>query len=180
MGKTMSVKKLAFCAVCIALAGVASILTVYRFPFGGAITFCSMLIIVVPAWLYGVRIGAACGLVYGMIQFLIGPYIISIPQFILDYVLAFSVMCVAGFFRERKNGLLIGYIVAVFARWIIATCAGLAWVAAGFTAWEGWNPIPYSMAYNGCYIFAEAAITVVILMVPAVRKAMEHVKRQSC
>ncbi|MDD4200931.1 MAG: energy-coupled thiamine transporter ThiT [Eubacteriales bacterium] len=179
MQKTLSVKKLAFCAVCIALAAVASILTIYKFPFGGSVTICSMLIIIIPSWLYGVRIGAACGLVYGMIQFILAPYIISVPQFILDYVLAFSVMCVAGLFREKKNGLLKGYIAAVFARWIVATCAGLAWVAAGFTAWEGWNPIPYSMAYNACYIFAEAAITVAILMVPAMKKALDYVKQQS-
>lgn len=178
--KNMTVKKLAFCAVCIALAAVASMFSIYKFPFGGSVTICSMLIIVIPAWLYGVRTGAACGLVYGMIQFLIGPYFISVPQFVLDYVLAFSVMCVAGIFREHKNGLIKGYIAAVFARWIVATCAGLAWVAAGFTAWDGWNPIPYSMAYNACYIFVEAALTIVILLVPAVRGALEYVKRQSC
>ena len=41
---------------------------------------------------------------------------------------------------------------------------------------EGWNPLLYSICYNGAYIYAEAAITLVILAIPAVHKAIERVK----
>ena len=148
----------------------------YRFPFGGSVTLLSMLVITIPAWIYGPAIGTVSGLVYGLLQFVLGPAFISIPQILLDYVLAFSVMGVAGFVRNKKHSLVKGYAIAVIARWFIATLAGLAWVAAGSSAWEGWNPILYSMVYNGAYIFTEAAITLIIVMMPPVKNVINYVK----
>lgn len=175
----MSIRKLAFCAMCIALAAVASLIRIYRFPFGGSVTFFSMLFIMLPSWFYGVRYGALCGLAFGLIQFMLDPCMISIPQVLLDYVLAFTVMAVAGFFKNKKNSLIIGYSTAIFARWIIATLAGLAWVSAGSTAWNGWSPVPYSMVYNAAYIFTEGIITIAILLVPPVRKSLLRVKAEA-
>lgn len=171
----MSARKMATCAICIALAAVTSMIRLFRFPFGGSVTLFCMLIITLPSYFYGVRTGVLCGLVYGVLQFVLGPCMVSVPQVLLDYILAFSVMGVAGFFRNRPHGLMKGYICAVVARWIIATLAGLAWVAAGSTAWEGWSPLPYSMVYNGAYIFTEGLLTVIILLIPAVRRAIDYV-----
>jgi len=172
----MSVKKLVYCAMCVALAFVTSLIKLYQFPFGGSVTLCSMLFITLPAWFYGWKWGGLCGLVYGLLQFIVEPYILSVPQVMLDYVLAFSVMGVAGFFYNNKNGLLIGYVAAVICRWIIATLAGLVWVSTGSTAWDGWAPLPYSMAYNAAYIFTEGIATFIILLMPPVRKAFTRVK----
>ena len=41
------------------------------------------------------------------------------------------------------------------------------WIFFGYYAWEGWDPLPYSLAYNAIYIFSEAAITLVILSAKA-------------
>lgn len=162
--------------MCVAVAIVTNLVRIYTFPFGGSVTLFSMLFIVLPSWLYGVREGSVTGLIFGVLQFIIEPFVISPLQFILDYLIAFSIMGTAGIFRNRKNGLITGYIVAVISRWIIATLAGLEWFKAGSIAWEGWSPLPYSMAYNAVYIFAEAVITVIILLIPAMQKAMENVR----
>ncbi len=175
----MKIRELTTCAICIALATVCSMIKVYEFPFGGSVTLFSMLVIVLPAWIYGWKKGVLCGLIYGLIQFVLGPYVVSIPQVILDYVLAFSVMGIAGFFKDAKNGLLKGYSVAIVGRWVIATLAGLAWVAAGSTAWDGWSPLPYSMAYNAVYIFAEGIVTIVILSLAPMKKALTKVKESA-
>lgn len=175
----MKTKTLTTCALCIALATVLSMIKLFHFPFGGSVTLLSMLVITLPALIYGVRIGIISGLVYGMLQFVLGPTAISVTQVLLDYVLAFSVMGVAGFVKDKKNSFIKGYLMAVVARWIIATLAGLAWVAAGSTAWEGWNPVPYSMAYNGAYIFTEAAITVIVLLLPPVKKVLIYIKNKA-
>jgi len=175
----MSVKKIVYCAMCVALAEVTSLIKIYQFPFGGSVTLCSMLFITLPAWFYGWKEGTLCGLVYGVLQFITQPYFLSVPQFLLDYILAFSVMGMAGFFNNSKNGLVTGYCVAILGRWVIATLAGLVWVAAGSTAWDGWAPLPYSMAYNGAYIFSEAIATIVILLIPAVKKSFSRVKTNS-
>lgn len=174
----MKIKSIAVCSLCIALASVLSMIKLYQFPFGGSVTLLSMLVITLPAWIYGFKTGTLTGFLYGMVQFALGPTVISIPQVILDYVLAFTVMGVAGLMKNKKNSLVKGYSLAVVARWAIATLAGLAWVAVGTTAWEGWNPILYSMVYNGAYIFAEAILTLAIISMSPMRKALERVREQ--
>lgn len=175
----MKMKRITVCALCIALATILSMIRLYRFPFGGSVTLLSMLVITLPAWIYGTKTGILTGFLYGMLQFILGPTVISIPQVLLDYVLAFSVMGIAGIVNSQKNSLIKGFSLAVIARWIIATLAGLAWVAAGTTAWEGWNPILYSMVYNGAYIFAEAILTIVVIITPPMKKALEHIKNEA-
>ncbi|MBQ0040854.1 MAG: energy-coupled thiamine transporter ThiT [Clostridiales bacterium] len=175
----MNIRKMTVCSLCIALACILSMIKLYQFPFGGSVTLLSMLVITLPAWIYGPNTGILSGLLYGMLQFVLGPTVISIPQVLLDYVLAFSVMGIAGFVSNRKNSLVKGYALAVIGRWIIATLAGLAWVAAGTTIWEGWNPLPYSMVYNGAYIGAEAVLTLVVISMPPMKKALEHVKNSA-
>lgn len=225
----MNVRKITACALFIALATILSLIKLYRLPFGGDVTAFSMLVIVLPAWIYGVREGMLCGLIFGLIQFILGAYIVSIPQVLLDYVFAFSVMGVAGVFAGKRNAqanaaeapaeggpeaagdeaegasayksvgaapgcmagaaapsafgkfisrhsLACGYSLAIIARWAIATAAGLAWIAAGSTAWSGWAPLPYSMAYNGAYIFTEAIVTLIVISTPPLKKALNHIK----
>ncbi|MDO4939819.1 MAG: energy-coupled thiamine transporter ThiT [Lachnospiraceae bacterium] len=172
----MSVKKLVTCSMCVALSVVTNLIRIYTFPFGGSITLFSMLFVMLPAWFYGIKEGTISGLIFGILQFIIQPYFLSVPQVFLDYILAFSIMGIAGLFCNKKNGLITGYIIAVIARWIVATFAGLAWFKAGMAAWDGWSPLPYSMVYNAIYIFAEASVTIIILMIPAMRKALENVK----
>ena len=170
----MSVKKMVTCAMCLALATVTGLIRLYQFPFGGSVTLCSMLFVMLPAWLFGPVYGIATGLCYGLIEFLLAPYFMSVPQFLFDYVFAFSVMGVAGFLKNRP--LLPGYLTAVAARWVMATIAGLLWVQLGYTAWDGWSPLPYSAAYNGAYIFTEALVTAAVISIPAMKKALGRVK----
>ena len=172
-----AIKRLTFCSMCIALAAVTSMIKVFEFSYGGSVTLCSMLFAMLPAWFYGASTGFLCGLVYGLIQFLLGPYFLTFPQFLFDYIFAFMIMGAAGFFSKTKNGLIIGYIVAAIGRWAMATIAGLIWYSLGSTIWEGWSPLPYSMAYNIIYIGAEAIVTLIILGVPAVRSALSRVKK---
>ncbi len=48
---------------------------------------------------------------------IIEPYILSPGQDVgFDYFFAFGALGIAGFFSEKKNGLLIGYITAVLGR----------------------------------------------------------------
>ena len=44
---------------------------------------------------------------------------------------------------------------------------------------EGMNPLAYSAAYNGSYIAAEGALTLILLAIPAVRIALNRVKAEA-
>lgn len=164
----------------IALATVAGLIHIYTFPFGGSVTLFSMLFIVLPAYFFGVPYGIISGLIYGLIIFGLEPYYVKFTQFLFDYIFAFSVMGLAGIVRNSSNGLLKGYILAIVLRWIMASIAGMIWVSLGMTAWDGWSPLPYSMAYNAAYIFAEGTATVLVLFIPAVSNAIEYVKTNLC
>ena len=76
----MSAKQLACCAMAMALAFITSYIKIFSLPWGGSVTLCSMLFIVLVANWYGVRTGILVGFTYGMLQFLQEPYVLSLFQ----------------------------------------------------------------------------------------------------
>ncbi|MBR3261553.1 MAG: energy-coupled thiamine transporter ThiT [Lachnospiraceae bacterium] len=175
--KKMSAKQLAFCAVALALAMVTSMIKLFRFPFGGSITLFSMLFICLIGYFYGPGTGILTAVAYGVLQFILGPYIYTPIQVVVDYPLAFGALGLAGFFWKSKNGLLKGYIIGVVGRWVFSVISG--WVFFGEYAWDGWAALPYSLCYNGAYIFAEAIITIILISIPPVKKAINYVKNMA-
>lgn len=75
--KTMATKELVYCAAAIALAFMASYIRVFKMPWGGSVTLCSMLFICLVGYWYGVKTGVMAGLAYGILQFLQEPYVLS-------------------------------------------------------------------------------------------------------
>mgnify|MGYP007124426557 CR=1 FL=1 len=53
--KKLTARQLVFCAVAIALAFVTSYLKIFSLPWGGSVTLCSMLFIVLIANWYGLQ-----------------------------------------------------------------------------------------------------------------------------
>ena len=96
---------------------------------------------------------------------------------IVDYILAFGALGLSGLFSNAKFGLLKGYITAVLGRYVFAVISG--WIFFGAYAWEGWDPLPYSLAYNAIYIFAEAAVTLLILSVKPVQNLFSKLKQMA-
>ncbi len=172
--KKITVKQLAFSAVAIALGFVLSNIKVFHFPTGGSITLFSMLAVCLPGFWFGPAVGLIAGVAYGLLNLIIDPYILFPAQVIVDYILAFGALGLSGFFANSKHGLIKGYLAAVLGRYVFAVISG--WIFFGEYAWEGWNALPYSLVYNAIYIFAEAAVTVIILYIPAVSKLMTQLK----
>ena len=112
-----------------------------------------------------------------MLQLLIDPYVLYPMQLIVDYILAFGALGLSGLFSNAKFGFLKGYITAVLGRYVFAVISG--WIFFGAYAWEGWDPLPYSLAYNAIYIFAEAAVTLLILSVKPVQNLFSKLKQMA-
>lgn len=170
----LTVKQLAFCAVSIALGTVLSSIKLYEFPFGGSVTLLSMLMICLPGHWFGLSAGLMTGLAHGVLQLVLDPYVIHPAQLLVDYLLAFGALGLSGLFSGSKNGLLKGYLAGIIGRWIFTTLSG--WIFFAEYAWEGWDPLPYSLVYNGCYIFTEGAVTLILLAIPPVKKAFARIK----
>lgn len=175
--KKLSVKQLVFCAVSIALGTVLSNIKLFHFPTGGSITLLSMLIICLPGYWFGLGAGLMSGVAYGVLQMLIDPYILFPAQLVVDYLLAFGALGLSGLFTNAKHGLIKGYIAGVTGRYIFAVISG--WIFFGSYAWEGWGALPYSLVYNGIYIFAEAVVTIIVLLLPPVKHAMARIKKMT-
>ena len=174
----LTTKQLVYSAVAIALAVVCSMIKLFEMPMGGSVTLLSMLFIVLIAYWYGVGTGIMAGFAYGILQFIQEPYILSFFQVCCDYILAFAALGLAGLFAKQSHGLLKGYIIAVIAR-------GAFHSLGGYLYWMSYMPdnfpksltAVYPILYNYSYLLAEGIITVIIISVPAVSKALIQVKR---
>ncbi|MCR5250471.1 MAG: energy-coupled thiamine transporter ThiT [Lachnospiraceae bacterium] len=184
MEKTkFTAKQLAFSAIAIALATVIATYLKIKGPFwvnGGSITLFSMLIIVLPGYFYGPVTGLVAALAYGILQFVTEPYVVHPLQVLLDYPLAFGALGLAGFFHKNKNGLLIGYIVGVLGRLFFHCVSGVIFytefvgesAADAAAIWAG-------IVYNMSYIIPEAVMSIVLILIPPVAKALKKVKQMS-
>lgn len=174
----LSTKQLVFCAAAMALAFVTSYIKIANFPFGGSVTLFSMLFVCLIGYWYGAGVGILTGLAYGILQFLQEPYVLSFFQVCCDYILAFAGLGLAGVFAKSKKGLIKGYVFGILVR-------GAFHTLGGYLYWMDYMPenFPvelaqlYPIIYNYTYILAEGALTVVLLLLPPVGKALKQIKQ---
>ena len=155
-------------ALLIALAYVLSFVELFRMPQGGAVTLFSMLPIVLLGYVLGTRWGILGGAVLGLLNLLMGGYVIHPVQLFLDYILAFAAMGLSGLVRNKKNGLTLGYLVGIMSRYACAVLSGV--VFFGEYAPENFNALTWSLWYNITYIAVEGIMTMILINIPAVQK----------
>ncbi|MBQ8189651.1 MAG: energy-coupled thiamine transporter ThiT [Lachnospiraceae bacterium] len=176
--KKINAKQLAFAGIALALAFVTSYIK-YELPMGGSVTLFSMFFICYVGYLYGVKVGLLTAFAYSILQFIQsgGTYFLTPFQVCCDYFFAFTALGLAGIWLGKKHGLTIGYIVACLLR-------GLFHTIGGYIYWMDYMPewFPksltsvYSIVYNYSYILVEMIITLIIINLPPVKKALEKVK----
>lgn len=164
-----STKMLALGAVCMALSNVLSMIKLFDMPQGGSVTPASMLPLMLFAYVYGVGPGMTVGAVYGVMQFIIEPYFLSVPQMLLDYPIAFAMVGLAGLFsknEKRALGLSLGVVLGSLGRFAAAVLSGVVF----FAEYAGdQNPWVYSIGYNGAYMLPECIICVVLALAVGLR-----------
>ena len=169
-----SAKMIASGALAIALSFVLSCVRLYRMPTGGSVTLGSMLPLMLFAAAYGVGPGLLAGLAYGLLQYLQGGWWLNVWQFILDYLLAFAALGLAGVAHDKSDKwLYIGIPVAALGRAVCAILAGLMWasdsLAKGYALTVGSAdlsgvPLWYSIVYNGVYLIPDTVICLILAL----------------
>jgi thiamine transporter len=149
---------LAEMAIFTALATVLSAIVIYVMPQGGSITLASMVPIIWLAIRRGPKVGLVTAVIYGCIQFAMLPYAIDPIQVLLDYMLAFGVLGVAGFFPRWPA---VGSAVGVSLRFVMSFISGAVYWAPIYA--PNVNPLIYSSVYNGSYMLPELVITVLAI-----------------
>lgn len=171
-------KMMAMGAVCIALSSVLSMIKIWKMPQGGSITAASMLPLMLFSYVYGMGPGCLVGALYGVLQFIIEPYFLSVPQMLLDYPIAFGMMGLAGLFSKMDDenlGLTVGVVLASVGRFVAAVLSGVIF----FAEYAGdQNPWVYSIVYNGSYMLPECIICVILCLAVGLRLARQLKKNK--
>lgn len=160
----LNAKMMTHIAVAIALGTVLKMFTIMKMPMGGSVTIGSMIPIIFIAYVYGPKVGVLSGLLFGIIDLLLGAYVVHPAQLILDYIFAFSALGVAGYFKEN---IIVGTTTAIGLRFLCHVLSGVIFFSEYA---NGQNVIIYSVMYNGSYLLPEAIISILVLkLIPLTR-----------
>ena len=151
----MKTKRITESAMLIALAIVLELVgraVIPPMPFGGQLTLCAMLPIVLISSRHGVRWGLTAGFGYSLVQMALGADVVTaafqpgyfgdgtqifraLIMCLMDYILAYTLLGLGGCFRRkiRKRGLslMCGALVAMAGRY-------LAHIFSGYILFSGW------------------------------------------
>ena len=95
-------RMIAEAGVAIAIAQVLSFITLFHMPQGGSIKAASMVPLMIFAYRWGGTRGIWAGIVYGILHFLLGfKSSIHYLSIILDYLVAYGVIGVCGYFKDK-------------------------------------------------------------------------------
>ena len=169
------------CAILIALSFVLSLFKIFEMPFGGSVTPLSMLPVCLIGFMFGPKWGFGSAFIFSLLQ-LISSHVFSwgltplvlIVCILADYVVAFTVLGITGFFKGKGNkGIIIGVFLAVFARFVCHYISGCTiWASVDM------NPYLYSLLYNGAYMLPECIFTIIgtiiICNIPAFKKIINR------
>jgi len=152
---TTKTKRLTESAMLIAIAVVLELagkMIIPPMPFGGQLTLCAMLPIVLVSYRHGVKWGLTAGFGYALVQMAMGAGTVTaafqpgyfgdgtmigraILMCLLDYVLAYTLLGLGGCFRSRIQNkgaaLMYGSLVAL-------SCRYLAHIFSGYILFAGW------------------------------------------
>lgn len=171
----VTVRALVYGALCLALSFTLSYFKLFSMPFGGSITLCSMLPLVMYAACFGPVCGFTAALAYAVLQIVQGAWIVHWAQFILDYFVAFTCLGLAAFF---PRSLPLGMAVSGLARMCVSTVSGAIFFADGGLEYGIANPWVYSLLYNGLTVGVDTLFCVVVAFLPPVKRVYQALCRK--
>ena len=171
-------RRLAYAAMCIAIAFVLSCIKLFRMPQGGSVTPAAMLPLILFCLACGPVQGLAVGCAFGLLQLIEDPYVIHPIQLILDYPAAYGAMCVACLAnllpeKAKRFRLPLGVALGYVARLVMAVLSGVIF----FAEYAGdQNVILYSLGYNAAYLAPEMVIAMLISLIPGMARLVETIR----
>ena len=154
-------------AIFVALAFVLSFVKLYQLPNGGSLT-PAMFPILFFSLRWGLGRGLAAGFVFGLLQLLFdGAYAWGWQSMVLDYLLAFAPLGLAGIFKGKAWGIFPGTILGCTGRFLIHHISGITIYriieptsVPGLGTYD--DPHLYSLVYNGSYMIPNALLALLL------------------
>ena len=178
---SMSLRCLTEAAILVALAQVLSYVKLMELPNGGSLT-PAMFPLILFAVRWGWKSGLLAGFAFGLLQLIFdGAYAWGWPSMLLDYLVAFTPLGLAGIFKGKKWGIFAGTVLGCACRFVVHYISGVTiykilapteLLGMTFT-----SPSFYSLVYNGSYMLPNTILALVIaglLYKPLYRFIMGH------
>ena len=153
-------------AIMVALAQILSYIKLMELPNGGSLT-PAMFPVLLFALRWGVKDGLLAGFVFGLLQLIFdGAYAWGWQSMLLDYLLAFTPLGLAGLFKGKAWGIFPGTVLGCAGRFVIHYISGVTiYRIAAPTEVLGTvfdNPELYSVVYNGSYMLPNTVLALAI------------------
>ena len=179
--KRFPMRKFVECALMVAIATVLSLFEI-ELPFGGGLTICSMLPIILISHRHGIGWGLATSFAYSLIQLVLGlknvsygeTFVMAAGIVMLDYVVAYTVLGLSGVFNKvfrdqsKPTAVVVGVIVTFTLRFLCHLVSGAwiwdVWMPEEFMGMPMTNPWIYSALYNGWYMLGEMILSVIVVL----------------
>ena len=145
-------------AIMVALAQILSYIKLFpNLPNGGSITF-AMFPILLFAVRFGLGKGLLAGFAFGLLQLIFdGAYAWGWQSMLLDYLVAFTPLGLAGLFKGKSWGIFPGTVLGCAARFAVHYFSGVTIYriyepteVPGIGTFD--DAVLYSLVYNGAYM----------------------------
>ena len=153
-------------AIMVALSQILSYIKLMELPNGGSLT-PAMFPILLFAVRWGLADGLLAGFVFGLLQLMFdGAYAWGWQSMLLDYLVAFTVLGLAGLGRGREKGIFLGTVLGGAARfvvhWVVGATVWAMYMPDAFFGMTMTSPWLYSLLYNGFYMLIDTLLCLVI------------------
>lgn len=157
-------------AIMVALAQILSYIKIMELPNGGSLT-PAMFPILLFAVRWGLKDGLLAGFVFGLLQLIFdGAYAWGWQSMLLDYLVAFTPLGLAGLFRGKAWGIFPGTALGCAVRFLVHFISGITIYRIyepknipGFGTFDNANL--YSLVYNGSYMLPNMLLALAIAAV---------------
>ena len=152
-------RSLVYGALCLTLSFVLSYFKLFSISFGGSVTLCSMLPIMLYAYVFGPAYGFLAAFAYAWLQFIQGtPFIPHWAVLVLDYLVAFTCYGIPSLFPKNLK---LGIAAGGTARLLASTISGAIFFGSYGLDYGFADPWAYSFVYNMLTIGIDTVLTLV-------------------
>lgn len=162
----LNIRCLCEAAILVALAQALSYVKLMQLPNGGSLT-PAMFPMILFAIRWGVKPGLLAGFAFGLLQLIFdGAYAWGWQSMLLDYLVAFPPLGLAGLFKGKPWGIFAGTVVGCACRFIVHYISGITiykiiapteLLGMTFT-----SPSFYSLVYNGSYMLPNTILALIL------------------
>ena len=153
-------------AIMVALAQILSYIKIMELPNGGSLTPV-MFPLLLFAVRWGLKDGLLAGFVFGLLQLIFdGAYAWGWQSMLLDYLVAFPPLGLAGLFKGKKWGIFAGTVLGCLGRFIVHFISGITiyriYAPTEILGTVFDEPNLYSLVYNGSYMLPNTILALAI------------------